>query len=77
MRVWLGQSRIARDEDRKLTWGGLTGAINTIPRGLDFILMAVVSSLKLGINMVLSMIQKGKPKNTLNSGRKRRESISR
>lgn len=60
-----------------MTWGGSRGAMKTMPRGLDFILMAVVSSLKLGINMIISVIQKSKPKNTLHGGSKRWESTVR
>lgn len=51
--------------------GGSRWAMKTMPRGLDFTLMAMVSSLKLEINMAISVIQKGKPKNTVNGGRKR------
>lgn len=56
--------------------------MNTLPRGLDFILLTGMSSLRLlsvsvcvwwgGVKMVISIIQKGKLENTLNNGRKRR-----
>lgn len=44
--VWLGQSR-ARNEVRKLTRGRSCGAMNTMSRGLDLILGAIVRSPRL------------------------------
>lgn len=75
--VWLAQSRAVRDDIRKLSRGRSRRAMSAVPRGLYPAGSGERSKVvKLGCGgtkMVLPVLQNGKPENTLNNVKMRRE----